>query len=104
MTDIMHIVWSVVTVVLMLFEIGFGAAALGKRFRFYSIATVVALAVFGMLTFWSAPGVAANLPTPWLGVWERINVLDFMVWQAVLAVTLLRGREILVHSRASRAA
>jgi len=104
LTDTMHIGWSVVTVVLMLFEIGLGAAALGKRFRLYSITTVVVLAVFGTLTFWSAPGVAANLPTPWLGVWERINVLGFIVWQAVLAVTLLRGREIAVPSRASQAA
>src|SRR5262249_33626355 len=32
----------------------------------------------------------ANLSTPWLGVWERINVLGFVVWQAVLAVALLR--------------
>lgn len=93
LTDTMHIVWSVITVVLMLFEIGFGAAALGKRFRLYSILTVVALVVFGTLTFWDAPGVAANLPTPWLGVWERINVLGFMLWVAVLSVSLLRRRE-----------
>jgi len=87
----------------MLVEIGFGAAALGKGFRFYSIATLVVLAVFGTLTFWSAPGVAANLPTPWLGVWERINVLGFMLWRALLSLTLLRGRET-VSSRMTQAA
>jgi pimeloyl-ACP methyl ester carboxylesterase len=90
LSDTMHIVWSVVTVALMMFEIGFAAAAFDRRFRRYSIATMVVLFVFGMLTFWSAPGVAANLPTPWLGVWERINVLGFMLWQAVLAIALLR--------------
>jgi hypothetical protein len=102
-TDTMHIVWSVITVVLMLFEIGFGAAALGKRFRVYSIVTVVVLAVFGTLTFIGAPGVSANLPTPWLGVWERINVLGFMLWVAVLSVSLLRRREAM-PSQVSRAA
>jgi hypothetical protein len=99
----MHIVWSVITVALMLFEIGFGAAALGEGFRLYSIATVVVLAFFGSLTFIDAPGVAANLPTPWLGVWERINVLGFMLWVAVLSVSLLRRRA-MVPSQMSQAA
>jgi hypothetical protein len=74
----------------MMFEMGFAAAAFDKQFRRYSIATMVILFVFGALTFRSAPGVAANLPTPWLGVWERINVLGFMLWQGVLAIALLR--------------
>jgi cell division protein FtsW (lipid II flippase) len=90
LSDTMHIVWTVVTVALMMFEMGFAAAAFDRRFRRYSIAVMVVLFVFGMLTFRSAPGVAANLPTPWLGVWERINVLGFMLWQAVLAIALLR--------------
>ena len=34
---------------------------------------------------------ASGHRTLWLGVWERINVLGFMVWQAVLAITLLRA-------------
>ena len=33
LTDTMHIVWAIVTVLLMLLAIGFGAAALGSRFR-----------------------------------------------------------------------
>src|SRR5205814_3685659 len=41
-------------------------------------------------TFRGASGVAANLPTPWLGVWERINVLGFMLWQAAIAIALWR--------------
>jgi len=93
LTDTMHLVWGAVTSVLLLFEIGFGAAAFGRRFRIYSIATMTTLLFFGLLTFRDAPSVAANLPTPWLGVWERINVLGYMLWQAVLSVTLLRGQE-----------
>lgn len=93
LTDTMHIVWGAVTSILMLFEIGFGAAAFGRRFCLYSIATMGVLFIFGALTFWDAPGVAANLPTPWLGVWERINVLGFMLWQAALSINLLRRRD-----------
>lgn len=29
---------------------------------------------------------------PWLGVWQRINIVAYMVWIAVLAITLLRSR------------
>lgn len=103
LTDTMHIAWSVITVVLMFIAIGFGAAALGARFRSYSIATTVVLAVFGTLTFLGAPDLAANRPTPWLGVWERINVLGFMLWIAALAVNLLQRRTA-IPSRLSEAA
>ena len=43
LTDTMHIVFAMVTVLLMSLAIGFGAAAFGKRFRLYSIATMVIL-------------------------------------------------------------
>jgi hypothetical protein len=35
----------------------------------------------------------ANLPTPWMGVWERIGIGVFMVWVVVLATALLRARD-----------
>jgi hypothetical protein len=93
LSDTMHIVLGSVTVLLMLLAIGFASTALGKRFRLYSIASLAILATFGALTFLDAPGVAANLPTPWLGVWERINVGVFLLWVVVLAVTLLRVKD-----------
>jgi hypothetical protein len=68
-----------------------GAAAFGKGFRFYSIATMMLLVVFGALTGLEAPGISANLPTPWIGVWERINIGVFLLWVVALAVTLLRA-------------
>ena len=30
--------------------------------------------------------IAANLPTPWIGVWERINLGVFLLWVVVLAL------------------
>jgi len=88
--DTMHVALASVTVVLMLIAIGVGAAALGPRFRVYSIASLVILLTFGVLTFLDAPRVQANLPTPWVGVWERINVGVFLLWIVVLATALLR--------------
>jgi hypothetical protein len=93
LSDTMHIALSIVTVPLFLLTVGFGAAALGTRFRFYSIATVVIGFVAGALTAVDGPRIAANLPTPWLGLLERINIAVYMVWLAVLAITLLRRSE-----------
>jgi hypothetical protein len=93
LTDTLHIVWTMVTILLMMLAIGFGAAAFGKRFRLYSIATMVILLTSGVITGFEAPGVQANLPTPWIGVWERISAGVDMLWLAVLAVTLLRRRD-----------
>ena len=45
-TDTMHLILTAATVVVTLLYIGFGAAALGRRFRAYSIATLVLLLVF----------------------------------------------------------
>jgi hypothetical protein len=87
-TDAMHIVFAVVTVTLMLVAIGFGAAAFGRRFRLYSIATLGIFVVFGGLTGLDGPRIAANLPTPWIGVWERINIGAFLLWIVVLAAAL----------------
>ena len=90
LTDTLHIVWSIGTVLLMALAIGFAATALGKRFRLYSMATLLLFVVFGTLTGLDGPRIAANLPTPWIGVWERINIGVWLVWVVVLAIVLLR--------------
>ena len=90
MTDTMHIVFSFVTVFLMMLAIGFSGAAFGKKFRVYSIVTLIILFFFGGLTGMQSPALEANLPTPWMGVWERICIGAFLVWMTVLAVVQLR--------------
>ena len=92
LSDTMHLVLASATVLLMLLAIGAAAAAFGIWFRVYSLATLAILAAFGALTFLDAPRLSANLPTPWIGVWERINVGVFLLWVVVLATTLLRGK------------
>jgi hypothetical protein len=89
-TDTWHLVMATVTVLLMFLSIGFGAAAFGKAFRFYSIATIIVFIVFGVLTFVEAPNVDKNLSTPYIGLWERINIAAFMVWMLAFSAILLR--------------
>jgi hypothetical protein len=90
LTDTLHIAFTFVTVPLMLLIIGFGAAAFGKSFRLYSILTIIVLIGFGILTGLAAPRMEQNLATPWMGIWERISIGAYMVWQFVFAVILLR--------------
>lgn len=90
LTDTLHIVWTIVTSLFFMAAMAFGAAALGTRFRAYSIATMVIVFACGAWTGTYAPRLQANLPTPGAGVWERINTTAFMVWVAVLAAALLR--------------
>lgn len=90
LTDTMHIVLASVDVLFILLIIGFGASAFGKPFRLYSIRTILIVILFGTLAGLDGPRVAANLPTPWLGIAERISVFSYMLWLAVLAIRLLR--------------
>ena len=90
LTDTLHIAWSVMTAILMTAAIGFAAAGLGTRFRAYSTVTVLVLVTFGWLTGVAGPRVSANLPTPLLGVWERVSIGAFLLWVVVLAAALLR--------------
>ena len=91
LTDTLHLVWAVITGFFFMLMVGFGAAALGKRFRVYSIATMVIVLACGAVTGTYASQVQADLPTPWVGVWERISIAMFMGWIAVLATALLRA-------------
>jgi hypothetical protein len=92
LVNTIHLVVTAVTVLLILLIIGFGATADGKWFRLYSYATIVVLIVAGALTFLYLPQIAANLPTPWMGVKERINIYGYMLWMAVLSIILLRAK------------
>jgi hypothetical protein len=98
-SDTAHLALGGVTEVLYLLALGLAAAALGRAFRIYSIATFAALFAFGALVFRDAPGVGTNQPTPLLGVWERVNIGVFIAWMIVLAIALLRRG----HSRDSHA-
>jgi Protein of unknown function (DUF998) len=92
LADTAHLVLAAVTVALMFAAIAFGAAAFGWWFRLYSISTILVLLTFGALTGANASRIAANLPTPWAGLWERINIGVFLLWVVVLALVLLRAQ------------
>jgi len=106
LSDTPHIVWAIVTGLLFLFETSFGAAAFGRRFRVYSIATIAIVLACGAITGTYTSRMQADLPTPWVGVWERLSSTAYMLWIAVLAAVLLRTEQRRIarphESRASR--
>jgi hypothetical protein len=83
----MHEMVTGVEVLVILSAIGCGAAALAKRFRFYSIVTLLAVLACGAATFWIVETRSSLLP--WIGVTERINIYAYMLWKLVLAGVLL---------------
>ena len=91
-SDTMHIALTIVISLLSLLAMAFGAVAFGKRFRVYSVATILTLVAFGSAASMQAGALATNEPTPWQGVYERINVAAYLLWMAVLAIILLRAR------------
>lgn len=92
LTDQMHAILTLIGVVCMLAAIGFAAAAFGRRFRVYSVATIVLLVAFGIVAGLYGARLEANLPTPWMGVAERVNIFAYMLWVVMLAGALLRHR------------
>lgn len=91
-SDTMHIALTIVLSLLFLLAMAFGAAAFGKRWRAYCIATILTLIAFGATASIQAGALAANEPTPWQGVYERINVAAYLLWMVVLTIVLLRRR------------
>lgn len=88
LTDTFHIVWTAGWFGFTVFAMGFACAALGRRFTYYTIATVAAMLLFGFLTGWQGAHLAANQATPGIGIYERINIGVFLLWQVALAVEL----------------
>jgi len=89
----LHIPGTAVSVLCVLLAIGFGSTLLGRRFRYYSYATILAILLFGVLAGAQAGRIEANQPTPWLGIEERGNVYAIMLWVVGLAMGLLRAQK-----------
>ena len=90
LTDTTHLALGAASTSLILAIIATGAAAFGRPLRIYSVATALVMLVFGYLMSLDVPRVPEGLPTPWLGMNERIMMAAWLLWMAVLSVTLLR--------------
>ena len=86
--DAPHIALTAVGIAFTLATLAVASRMRGRGFRRYSLATIAITVVFGVLTAFASRGIATGEPTPWVGLWERIDIGSFLVWVAVFAVAL----------------
>ncbi len=98
-TDTMHILLAGVGVIFILLEVVLGTFAFGKRFRFYSIGTILMFCAPSILIFLllslSFPQLSEKTVVipPLTGVSERFSTYVCLLWQVVLAIVLLRMKK-----------
>jgi hypothetical membrane protein len=87
-TDTMHLILAANPFVIM--SLVCGIIAFRSSFRFYTSMTLVVLLVPAIFAFQYAPAVDADLPTPGIGLAERVAQYAYQLWQVSLALTLIR--------------
>jgi hypothetical protein len=90
LTGTLHLVEGAVAMLLLFTAMAFALKAFGRRFRVYTVVTSALMLAFGAWSGMDAPRIEAGLPTPWVGVRERIFWYAYQVWFVVLAVVMLR--------------
>ena len=94
----MHIILAGIGVIFILLAVVFGSIAFGKRFRFYSIVTILlfcapSILIFAFsLSFPEFLGKTVVMP-PLTGISERISTFVYILWQVVLAIVLLQKKK-----------
>jgi hypothetical protein len=96
-TDTLHIVFTIISVSVMMFVMVLSAASLDKPFRVYSAVSLLVMLVFGILTSIDSPRMEANLSTPLIGVWERISIGAYMLWVVMLARKMIKYNPLPLH-------
>jgi hypothetical protein len=90
-TDKAHLAVLSATMLQIAGAMGFGAAAFGKRFRRFSVASLVTMLVAGRLgrqAGWRSRGEQADAVGR---VYERTSIGIYLLWMSVLAAVLLRA-------------
>lgn len=91
---LLHIWTTAAQGVFMALVLVFGAFVHGTWFRLYSLSTLAVCLVFG--TFASVEAARGSMR--WIGLTERVNIYVWMLWLAVLALSLLARVPIVTRS------
>ena len=86
----MHIVLTGATVLFIVMAMAFGSRVAGRQFYLYSIATIAVTLLSGVIAGFYGGRLTANLPTPFMGVAERISIFSYLAWVAAFAIVLLQ--------------
>lgn len=83
-TDTMHLIMTGITVLLIIVLMIVGARVGDRRFYWYTWGSLALMMVAGILTGRQTEAVALNMPTPGMGITERISAYAPMIWLIVL--------------------
>jgi hypothetical membrane protein len=86
----LHLIEGAMAMLIIFTAMGIAAGAFGKRFRLYTIGSIVLAIGFGAWSVSEFAKIEQGLATPWIGVKERIFWYGYQSWFIVLALTLLR--------------
>lgn len=92
LTDTLHIAWTIAWGVLTMTAMIATAIPLGRGFRIYTVITLAVLLGAGVMTSLSTERMVSDLPTPGMGVWERVDFLAFLLWLIVAPLALVKER------------
>ena len=95
----LHLAEGLAAMLLIFASMAIAATALGRRFGFYTVASLVVALGFGAWSAMEIPHVEQGVATPWLGVKERIFWYSYQSWYVVLALTLLHQARRSRHAR-----
>lgn len=80
-----------ISVLFLVFAIGFGTASFKDWFRYFSIGLFVVFLVEDVWATWGKPFTLGGERGPLVGVQERTMLWGYLLWMVVLAVKLLRA-------------
>lgn len=92
-SDTLHVILVAADSLLFVIAAGVGSTAFGKRFRLYSIATILVVLIAGAIAGGQSSEIREGEPTPGIGIWERIAVYGALLWTSALAIRLWQHRE-----------
>lgn len=96
--NMMHSILAGVSGILFILSISFGIFVSGKRYRLYSIGTLLALIMLGAISGLMASSQISvqgfTAPPQWFGLIERIDVYGSILWVLVLAIVLLQAEKV----------
>jgi hypothetical protein len=92
LTDVLHVVFTIAWAIASMVTMVLASLALGRRFAVFTAVCAVATIGFGIRSGFDAANMEKNLPTPMMGVYERIGIAAFMFWLLVFAIALLKRR------------
>ena len=90
--ETMHVTLTSITVGFILVAMVSALRVNGPRFFIYTVVTIAVMMTGGAVSGAMGRALAENLPTPWMGVAERVCIFSYLVWVMALALVLLRQR------------